>query len=216
MKYAIIASGSNGNAVLFNDYVLVDCGVSFSKLATYLRGIKIVLLTHIHGDHFNPSTIKRLAAERPTLRFVCGAHLIAPLLTAGVELRNIDIVEPDICYLYTGMTVTAFELHHDVPNFGYKIVFENRDNPRFESVVYATDTKDLPEIPNYDFYFVESNYKNLDKLAERIREKREKGEYIYEERVAETHMSEEYVTDWLQRNGDANSQYVFLHAHKED
>ena len=118
MRYEIIASGSKGNAVLFNGAVLVDCGVSFLKLAPYLRGIKIVLLTHIHGDHFNPSTIKRLATERPTLRFVCGSHLIGPLLKAGVEFRNVDIVEPDVCYMYAGLTVTAFELYHDVPILG--------------------------------------------------------------------------------------------------
>lgn len=49
INYNIISSSSSGNAILFNEYMLIDCGVSFSKLKTYLKKIKVILLTHIHS-----------------------------------------------------------------------------------------------------------------------------------------------------------------------
>ncbi len=47
LKYNIISSGSNGNAILFKDYLLIDCGISYSKLKTYLNKIKVICLTHL-------------------------------------------------------------------------------------------------------------------------------------------------------------------------
>ena len=70
IRYNIIATGSTGNAVKIND-ILIDCGVSFKKLKDVYKHIKLVLLTHEHSDHFRTPTIRKLAAERPTLRFGC-------------------------------------------------------------------------------------------------------------------------------------------------
>ena len=49
VKYNIISSGSQGNAVILNDFVLVDCGVSYKQLTPYVPKLKLVLLTHIHS-----------------------------------------------------------------------------------------------------------------------------------------------------------------------
>lgn len=48
MEYEIIATGSAGNAVVLNKYVLIDIGVPFKALKSVYRDLKIVLLTHIH------------------------------------------------------------------------------------------------------------------------------------------------------------------------
>lgn len=69
MNYKIINTGSDGNCILINDDILLDCGVSFKKLEPYYKKIKIVFISHQHKDHLLPSTIKKLAFERPTLRF---------------------------------------------------------------------------------------------------------------------------------------------------
>ena len=53
MEYNIISTGSKGNAVVINDVILIDCGVSFRALKDVYKNIKIVLLTHIHSDHFS-------------------------------------------------------------------------------------------------------------------------------------------------------------------
>jgi len=47
LKYNIISSSSSGNALILNDCVMIDCGVSYSKIKQYIRDIKIILLTHL-------------------------------------------------------------------------------------------------------------------------------------------------------------------------
>ncbi len=49
MNVNVIKSGSSGNAVQVNSFVLVDCGVSFKTLKDVYKDLKIVLLTHIHS-----------------------------------------------------------------------------------------------------------------------------------------------------------------------
>ena len=86
MNYNIISTGSQGNAIVLNNIILLDCGVPFRDLKDVYKGLKIVLLTHIHGDHFNKTTIRKLAAERPTLRFACCSWLVSELLQCGVSI----------------------------------------------------------------------------------------------------------------------------------
>ena len=53
IDYNIISTGSQGNAVVIEHKILIDCGVSFKALAAEYRTLKLVLLTHIHSDHFH-------------------------------------------------------------------------------------------------------------------------------------------------------------------
>ena len=92
IRYNIIATGSTGNAVKIND-ILIDCGVSFKKLKDVYKHIKLVLLTHEHSDHFRPSTIRKLAAERPTLRFGCCRWMVPKLIECGVSPTQIDVYD---------------------------------------------------------------------------------------------------------------------------
>ena len=66
VRYNIISSGSQGNAVILNGFVLVDCGVPYKQIAPYVPQLKLVLLTHIHGDHFCKRTLRRVAGRRAT------------------------------------------------------------------------------------------------------------------------------------------------------
>ena len=144
MNYKIINSGSDGNGMIIEDTILIDCGISFKKLNEYYKRLEIVLLTHIHGDHFNKKTISKLAIERPKL-------------------------------------------------------------------IYATDTNRIDHIiaKNYDYYFIEGNYESEEELHERA-----DNEY-YENRVRNTHLSKVKTTEWLINNMGNNSEYVFMHEHKE-
>ena len=58
VKYNIISTGSDGNATILEDFVLIDCGVPYKALEPYVTKLKLVLLTHIHSDHFQKRTIK--------------------------------------------------------------------------------------------------------------------------------------------------------------
>ena len=211
MNYKIVATGSAGNAVVLNDYILIDCGVSFRALSEVRKGLKIVLLTHIHSDHFNKTTIHRLAAERPTLRFACCEWLLPELLACGVSERNIDVLKIGKVYNYGAFKVSPVKLYHDVDNCGWRIFAGE------EKAIYMTDTVTLEGISasGYDLYLVEANYSESD-IQERIRAKEAAGQYVYEYRVLKTHLSKEKCDEWLLENMGDNSEYVYIHQHRED
>lgn len=214
MKYHVIQSGSDGNAVLLygkRGIILVDCGVSYTKIAPYRQDIVLVLLTHKHGDHFRPSTLKRLAHDRPTLRFMVPSWLMYPLLDqCDVNERNIDLAQMDTKAVYGDrIVVRPFPLVHDVPNCGYEITLDK------SRIVYATDTSYIPDIKNADYYFIEANYENAETLAERVSSKIDKGQFVYEKDLQNRHLSREQAIDYVLRNAGDQSQYVLLHEHKE-
>ena len=208
VRYNIIASGSQGNAVILNDAVLIDCGVPYKQLAPYVPKLKLVLLTHIHSDHFCKRTLRRLAAERPTLRFGCCRWLVSPLVAAGVPERQIDLLKPRVMYGYGLCNVIPFELTHNVPNCGYKVHFGNG------KVIYATDTNNLDGIQaiGYDLYLIEANYNDED-IRRRIKEKRMAGQFAYEEQAFRNHLSEAKCTEFLLRNMRGNGIAIPMHVH---
>ncbi len=212
MTYNIISTGSKGNAVIINDIILIDCGVPFKKLEPYIKPLKLVLLTHIHSDHFKPSTARALHRERPALRWGCCHWMVEPLLETGIDKRLIDVMELDKRYDYgraLGASVKPVPLVHDVPICGYKIKV-NR-----ERIFYATDTGTLDGISakNYDLYMLEANHTRAE-LETRIAEKKVAEVFAYEYAAARNHLSQEQAMDWLAENAGANSKYVFLHQHE--
>lgn len=210
MNYNIISTGSKGNAVVVNNHILIDCGVPFKALKDVYNDLQIVLLTHIHKDHFKQKTLKRLAEERPTLRFGCCEWLVNDLVESGVPKQSIDVFEIGKIYDYKAFKVSPIKLYHNVPNCGYRVFVDGK------KAIYATDTEHLQGITakDYDLYMIEANYTDED-LQKRINEKLEAGEYCYELNVASRHLSHEQASEWLMENMSAKSEYVFLHAHKD-
>lgn len=209
MNYNIISTGSKGNAVVLNNRLLIDCGVNYKQLSPYVSGLQLVLLTHIHGDHFYPSTIKKLAKMRPTLRFGCCDWLLKDLISCGVQKWRIDVFTPDLLNAYSdNLQITAVELTHDVPNCGYKIFIDG------EKIFYATDTNNLNGItaPEYDLYMIEANYED-DEIQERIRKKEESGQYAYEYEVLKNHLSKQKCDDFIVRNAGTKSKFIYMHGH---
>lgn len=210
MNYKIISTGSQGNAIVLNNIILLDCGVPFRDLKDVYKDLKIVLLTHVHGDHFNRTTIRKLAQERPTLRFACCSWLISELYQCGVSIHNIDVLEIGRIYNYITFQISPVKLYHDVDNAGWR-VFMNA-----EKAIYMTDTVTLEGITakNYDLYLVEANY-ITEELEERIRSKEAAGEYVYEHRVKKVHLSKEKADEWLLENIGEKSEAVYIHQHIE-
>ena len=207
----VLATGSSGNCVLVNDFVAIDMGVPYKLIAPFAKGLKLVLLTHIHSDHFNPATLRRLAQDRPTLRFGCCEWLVPPLIMAGVPTHKIDVFTIGEINLYSHLRVEAFPLFHDVENCGYKLDFDG------EKVLYATDTGTMEgvEAKDFDLYMIEANHTEAE-IQERIRRKVEAGEFIYEYRAAAGHLSKEKADAWLEMNATpGKSKVIYLHEHKE-
>lgn len=210
MLYKVIQSGSSGNCTVLNKTIAIDLGISWKALKEFQETIKLVLLTHIHSDHFNITTIKKLHKERPTVKFVCLKHLVEPLSKA-VGIDSIYVLEANKLYDLGICKVAAFPLKHDVPNNGWRIMIGK------EKAIYATDTRSIDHVvaKNYDLYLVEGNYTEED-IQERIKEKEANGEYIYEYRVIKNHMSQEQLMTWLLDNIGPNSEYVRMHQHEDE
>ena len=148
MEYKIISTGSKGNAVVVDGRILIDCGVPFRRLESVYRDLDAVLLTHIHSDHFQPKTLARLAAERPSLRFFACPWLGPDLQNAGVPLRQITITTPDRWYDTGYCFVKACETKHNARNCCWHIWFNDGSK-----VFYATDMGNLNGItaPYYPY-----------------------------------------------------------------
>src|SRR5262245_22999959 len=81
MRFTVLASGSSGNASLLEVGrfgLLIDIGLGPRQLAQRLAHVRrswddisAVLLTHTHGDHWNPRTLQQLA--RRGIAFWCHA-----------------------------------------------------------------------------------------------------------------------------------------------
>lgn len=217
MKYNIISTGSTGNAVVINGYILIDCGVPLKKLKPVVKDLKLVLLTHKHSDHFKPSTVRALHRERPTLRWCCCEWMVGPLLEAGVDKRVVDVAEPEVpeltskALIYNNLCIVSPEpVPHNAPNCGWRVGING------EWLFYVTDCGTLDGIVarNYALYMVEANHTKEDLEARRA-EKIAAGEYSYETDAARNHLSLEQATDWIYQNAGPNSKYVFLHQHIE-
>lgn len=208
MNYNILETGSKGNATIIEDIILIDCGISFKKLENYYKQLKLVLLTHIHTDHFNKTTIKKLAAERPTLRFGCCEWLVNDLIECGVSIKNIDVYKIGSKYNYKAFQLIPIKLYHDVPNCGYRLFINE------SKILYATDTKTLDGIvaKDYDLYLVEGNYSE-EEMQTRIEEKQQNDEFIYEYRAKNNHLSVEQCNNFLIQNMGEKSMYIYMHQH---
>lgn len=208
IDYQIISTGSQGNAVIINDSILIDCGVPFKALKDYYKKFKLVLLTHIHSDHFNRRTLAALARNKPGLRFACCEWLYQPLLDAGIPKRQIDVLQIGNTANYKAFQVIPVKLYHNVPNCGYRIFMNGK------KLFYATDTNTLNHITakNYDLYMVEANYEDKE-IRERIKEKTDQGQYAYEYDVLENHLSKRKADDFIYSNAGSKSLYVYMHQH---
>ena len=199
----VISSGSEGNAVIYNNAIMVDCGVSLKALQEVKRSLKIVLLTHKHSDHLKIRTLQRLQAERPTLRVACGDFLLEELPC----IKNIDVLQVGKIYDYGAFKVSPVKLYHDVPNFGWRIFL-----PNGQKIFHATDTAHLEGITakGYDLYAIEHNYCE-EYIQQAIEEARANGEYTHAYGNINTHLSIQQARAFIEANRKESSEVLELH-----
>ena len=213
LLYKIIGTGSKGNALYLIcgvHKVLIDIGVPYKDIKPL--EIDYVLLTHSHRDHLNEATIRRLVYENPHVKFFSTKYLVQTLIKCGVAVGNIYF-KPHA--EIGSLTLNQFKLIHDVPNCGWKLKFKTA-NYKTLKVFYATDTASLDHVAakKYDYYFIEANY-DEEEIINSIKDKVNNGEYSYERRVVDTHLSRQKADKWLANNVDDNSIYVYIHEHTD-
>lgn len=203
----ILSSGSHGNAIIYFNSILVDVGISFSRIEPCLKDIQIVLLTHQHSDHFKLNVIKRIQEERPSIRFGCGEFLADKLQ----GIRNLDIYESGKMYDYGVFKISPIILYHDVPNFGYRIFKDGK------KLIHATDTYTLEGISarDYDIYALECNY-DEERVYDIIREKQYRGEYAHQKGSINSHLSKQQAQKFILSNTSRQDiQFLMLHQSSE-
>lgn len=229
LKADVIQTGSSGNCVILENVIALDMGVPFKKIFPYMKNLQVVLVGHEHSDHFNESTIRRLAQARPALKFVGGDFMAEKFLNAGVRARNIKIVEAGKKYPFEldeivgdkfgiklkpcgSFEIEPIELHHDVPCYGFKIWINGG------KAVYIVDTGNLDGIsaPDFDLYLVEANHFEWE-IDQRASEKLAAGQFAYEIRAANNHLSFEQTMNWFEENmsDSKTGEWIPLHRHED-
>ena len=206
----IIATGSKGNCVIFDNRIAFDLGVSYKAIEPYVYSLQIVFFTHVsHSDHFTKSTLKRLQYERPSLRIACSEHDKEILTNMG--FNNIDALNIGKLYDYGSFKICAIKLYHDCPVIGARLLLNGK------KIFYATDTCHLNSIKaiGYDEYYLESNF-DEDRVYDVIREKQMNGQYAHQRGSINSHLSVQQAQNFVLRNGTPGKyQFIQLHQSSE-
>ena len=197
MKFKVITSSSKGNCYLFEDYILLDTGVSFAELKknVNISKLKYVLLTHIHGDHFDKNIISKLYVNNRNIRFVCGEHLRDELLNLMIPAKNIAVVEVGKKYKLQDVIIVPIKLYHDVPNFGYRLIKGNYKH------LHITDTAHLEGITakDYNSATLECNH-HESKALELIDKAKQNGEFTHLKGAMNSHLSAQQAVEFIRKN----------------
>lgn len=197
MNVKIIGTGSSGNCFMFEDSLMLDVGLPFShiKKIVDVESLGTVLLTHIHGDHFNTTTIRKMYVENEKLTFVCGEWLKDHLLGVGIPLDNIYVVEAGRIYSFNEFKISPVTAYHDVENFGYRIVLDGHKH------FHITDTAHLDGITavGYDTATIECNHCEIE-APKLIEEAEANGEFSHLKGAMRSHLSVQKTIRFCKEN----------------
>lgn len=210
MNYNIIGSSSKGNCIIVKDILMLDVGVSYSKIKKYLNKIKLIFVSHIHKDHLLPNTIKHISFNFPNIKYVCGSEeVVKKLVECNVNKKNIYVLKNGIKYDLGLIKVRLIDLYHDVENYGLKWELNGKKG------IYIVDTERIDHIvaQDYDLYLIENNYqeKLLQEHIDKAIEEDNESKLFYLQRVPHTHLSNEQANSFLIENMGSNSTYEYIH-----
>ncbi len=154
IQFAVLASGSRGNACLVqagDAGLLIDLGLGPRELCARLEGVDsglarigTAVLTHTHGDHVQPSTLRLLAARKIPLYCHEGHRAVLsekPGFRAMDASRLIRHYDERPFLAPTGLRIEPVELSHDAgPTFGFRVEGRAGRGSRAASVGYLADT----------------------------------------------------------------------------
>lgn len=209
MLLKIIASGSKGNAYVFDDQrtaLVVEAGQRFIDISRavshQLTRVAGVLITHEHGDHARRRTLKDIAAA--CIPVYCSAGTADALNIA--TNTNTRMLRPLERVQIGEFSVLPFATEHDAAEpMGFLI-----DHHEMGRALFATDTYFLRyTFEGLNHIICECNY-NADALAANVVAGRINPARA--NRTRESHMSDETFIEMLKANNtDAVQNVVLLH-----
>lgn len=194
MTFNTIGSSSKGNCYLI-DYLMIDVGLPYKDIKEYIHYVNFVLLSHIHGDHFNKTTMRKIVVNHPHITIVCGAFLLDELLNMGICEDRILVVEVGKVYDLDGFKISPVKAYHDVDNFGYRIMKDHHKH------LHITDTSTLEGIQaqNYDTATIECNHDEI-RALELIEEAKENDTFSHLTGAMNSHLSVQQTIEFCEKN----------------
>lgn len=193
--FKIVNSGSDGNCFLYGR-LMIDLGLSYTKTKPYCEEVDFILLTHIHGDHFNKDCIRKVFVNHESIKFVCGQWLIDKLLKIGVEQDRIIVIEFGKVYELGEYKISPIIAYHDVENCGYRILHDGKKH------IHITDTVSLDGISaiGYDSASIECNH-HYETALNIIEEAKENDEFSHLKGAINSHLSVDKTIRFCKENG---------------
>lgn len=213
MRYEIISSSSNGNCIIVEDFLMLDCGVTYNKIKDYIDKIKLIFISHIHKDHLLPTTIKKISYYHPNIKFICGnEEVLKELVKNRIKTKNVYMLKNSKKYDLGLVKCKVEELYHDKQNNLLKWEIKGKKG------IYIVDTNSVDHIEakKYDLYLIESNYqeKLLEKHIQQAIDEKDDNKLFYLNRCPRTHLSYEKANAFLIENMGNNSYYQYIHQSK--
>lgn len=167
LRFSPLFSGSSGNSIYAgcdSGHILVDAGVSCSRITSELRRIGCspaslsgILITHEHIDHIRGAGVLSRKYDLP-IYATEGTWAAMEKKLGDVESKNVRVFDPAQDFYLGGMNISAFDIPHDAAQpVGYTIALGGA------RVSVATDIGHVREswlnaVAGSDAVVLESNY----------------------------------------------------------
>ncbi|NLP01941.1 MAG: MBL fold metallo-hydrolase [Fibrobacter sp.] len=155
MKFSVLRSGSSGNCTLITEgdcRILIDAGMSQKRIGEVLKeagtepqDLDAIVITHLHSDHFNYSTL-RVCLKNNISLWVHERNL--PILQASFRKEHLKQLSLG-CYSDKKLKIGSFllqpfEISHDADNVtsGFNI---SPDGAKEKYLAYASDLGHFPD-----------------------------------------------------------------------
>lgn len=160
MRVSILASGSKGNASLYeagSTRLLVDGGIGLRAIAAHTPSVDGILITHAHSDHVGNSLRLARKLKAPLYLTEATARVVRPACEH-------HIFAPREPFMVGALQVAPIPLPHDAAQVGLVIAHGST------SVGLATDLGEVPpglveHFRGCDALLIESNH-DIDMLEE--------------------------------------------------
>ena len=192
MTIKVLGTGSKGNCYIITSNsgqkLILECGISYYKIIKEIEDmskIKLVLVSHSHGDHDF-----KMGKMRCSDKFK--QSLISVYSPENTEIGQM--------YVESDFKFVPLQCKHNVECNGYYIEVDGI------KILFATDTQVIPRINIYcDYYLLEVNYQmemleNTMYFLQTKNNEEDMQKLIHYQNVYNNHSALETVIDYLEAN----------------
>lgn len=234
----IFGTSSKGNSVYLSKiHTLIDLGLPYVRYkeinVNFFLDVDYLIITHLHSDHLNPSTLKKILKEYPNVKIIISQALakdiretprIAKVLTEVIIQQYFDrfiTATPQVLktrdgvefnfnpYLVPHGDVTNIAIDLDIPNTKHHVLYSSD----IDSLDELSEKEGIQGIPHpgmenpYDIIFLEANYDE-----ELINEALAIDPHDFKALGNLRHLSEQDAWNYVEHNLDDNGIFIPLHA----